>query len=202
MNGAHEHLPPVAKAERELVGGSEERVHNEHELVAASLNAKLALNEAMQAAPGRAEELEVLRKRLDSLITDANEALKTLGAVAAVGDVLEGARTKSTEQSGLVDPQTLVENPDKAEQLLEGVIAITENVSDDPAHRALSNEAKAALAEIPRTKQTGRRLALTIAERVAKICLDLAGLGAVSHALDLIEDCTRVFMENRRAATA
>lgn len=202
MNEAHEHVPSAPKEGRETIGSEEKHAHNEHELVAASLNARLALSEALRVAPERAQEIEVLRSRLDALITDANETLKTLGAVAAIGEVLEGGSKKGDEQVGVIDVHALVEHPEKAEQLLTGVIAVTESAPADPARQALAREAKAALAEIPRTKQTGRRLALTIAERIAKICLDLAGLGAVSHALDLIEDCTRVFMENRRAATA
>lgn len=202
MSGAYERAPSGPHEAVDSVGLKEEHTHNEHELVAASLGARLALSEALQAAPERAQEIDALRNRLDSLITDANETLRTLGAVAAIGDVLEKSSTETDKEPELPDAQALVGDPDKAEQLLEGVIAITERVPADPAHQAVAQEAKAVLAEIPREKHAGRKLVLTIAERVAKICLDLAGLGAVSHALDLIEDCARVFMENRRTAAA
>ncbi len=185
---------------------STERTHatNEHELVAASMHAKLALAEALKAAPERAVEIETLRNKLDSLIKEAQETLKTLGRAAAIGAVLSTGALAETPKSP--EPKTiaesLVDNPEKAEQLLEGVVVVAGSAPSGSAEHMLAQEAKEVLREIPTKKHTGQKLAFSIAERVAKICLDLAGLGAVSHALDLIEDCTRVFLESRRKATA
>lgn len=201
----HEHVhtkEPVIIAETPPA----ERTHpdNEHELVAASMQAKLALAEARTVAPERASEIGELQKKLETLITDAKETLRVLGAAAALGAVLSAGELaeSATAQKQAELTETLADHPADARQLLDGVIEIAASKETGEGERRLGEEAQQLRKELPQQTHPGQKLAMNIAARVAKICLDLAGFGVVSHVLDLIEDCTKAFLEKRaRAAT-
>lgn len=170
---------------------------NETELVAEGLRARETLDALERAAPEHKAEFSQLRNQLDSLLSEAFEALRKFGAIAALGGVLSMPLSSEAvaPQPSQASAEQFADNPELATRVLEGVVEVGagQHISEKITH-----EAAEILTEIKTKKGIAKKLAIAVAERIVIIALEVAGLSTLGHCLDLFKDVASAFKETRK----